>query len=248
MSETAQEDEPPSHPEEINMRDNLHEFFDTTIREVMVPRTSMITIEKDQTIQEAVSLINDTGHSRIPVQSETKDNIVGILYAKDLFKFFDAPRDTKVSEVMRKAHFAYYSQQIHQLLSTFKKLRTHVAIIVDEYGGVDGMATIEDVIEELVGEIEDEFDQETTPNYQQIEGAIIFTADYLLDDFNEIFKTNFEKEGVETIGGYICHVLGKIPEKNERFELGNLRFKITERHDRMISKLKVKGVCLLKDQ
>ncbi|MGK0289324.1 MAG: putative hemolysin [bacterium] len=232
------EDEPPSHPGELDFIDNIKEFFQTTIREVMVPRTKMTTIESKQTIQDAIKLVNETGFSRIPVQDNRKDNIVGILNAKDLFSHFHSP-ELQVVEVMRKPYFTSYSQPIHHLFSTFKHQRNHMAIVIDEYGGVDGLVTLEDLIEELVGDILDEHD-EATPSFQTInDHEIVIKADYLLDDFNKLYETSFEKEGVETIGGYICHYLGKIPEEGENFNMDNLHIIIEQCDQRRIEKLRV---------
>lgn len=226
--------------EEIELVDNLEEYFHTTCREVMVPRTKMVTVEKGTPLSQAADLFVKTGHSRIPVQNRKRDNIVGILYAKDLFKYFNSSESIAVSQIMRKVHFTSFSQPIHHLLAKFKKERVHLAIVIDEHGGVDGLITIEDVLEILVGDISDEFDQSRDPSYERInDGTILIDADFPLDEFNELYGTDFHKEGTETIGGFVCHRLARIPEKSEEFKIGDLNFSIEERSERSLLKLRL---------
>lgn len=226
--------------EELELINNLEDYFSTTCREIMVPRTRMVTIEKNKLLPEAVELFIKTGHSRIPVQDEKRDNIVGILYAKDLFKYFNSAEHIAISRIMRQPYFASYSQPIHQLLANFKKVHIHLAIVIDEHGGVDGLTTIEDVLEMLVGDIPDEFGQNDDPSYEQIEdGVIIIDAEFPLSDFNELYDTDFQKEGIETIGGFVCHSLAKIPGKDEKFKLDNISFIVEERSERSLQKLRL---------
>lgn len=228
----------PKKTEELALKKNLEEYFDTTIREVMIPRTQMVTVEKESPISKVIDLINQTGHSKIPVQDKRRDNIVGIIHSKDLFKYFNHSDDIKVPDIMREPFFASYSQPIHQLLSNFKKEHVHIAIVVDEYGGVDGMITLDDVLDELVGEVPDEFEQDNDPTYDFLKPNIIeMDADYPLDDFNKLYSTSFDKEGIETIGGYICHSIGKIPQEKESFEIDNITFSATQTNDRRLIKI-----------
>jgi CBS domain containing-hemolysin-like protein len=226
-------------PEEINLLINVEDYFTKTIREVMVPRTDMITLDKTQDIKDAIALIHEASHTRIPVEDGNPDNIVGILYAIDLFGFFGETQNIPpISTIMRKPFFASYSQQIHQLLSNFKKNRTHMAIVIDEHGGVDGLITVEDVIEELVGDIPDEFDKDNEPAFIRLnKSQISIDANFPLAQFNDEFQTDFQKEGIETIGGYVCHIAGKIPEKGETLTLGEMTFTIDESNERKLEKL-----------
>lgn len=228
-------------PADNDLLDNLDDYFTKTIREVMVPRTDMITIDQTCHVSDVISLIHETSHTRIPIEDGNPDNIVGILYAIDLFEYFgESDSIPPVSEIMRKPFFASYSQQIHQLLSNFKKNRTHMAIVIDEHGGVDGLITVEDVIEELVGDIPDEFDKDNEPTYTRLtKNRVFIDAGYPLDDFNDLFHTDFQKEGIETIGGYVCHVAGKIPGKGEKLKLGEMQFTIDESNERKLEKLTV---------
>ncbi|MCP4757495.1 MAG: HlyC/CorC family transporter [Proteobacteria bacterium] len=224
--------------DQIDLINNLEDYFNKTIREVMVPRPKMVTIDKSRPIKDAIQLIHDTGHSRIPVQDKKRDNIIGILYAIDLFKYFGTSTDIPVSQVMRKPFFVSYSQQIHLLLSNFKKNRIHLAIVIDEHGGVDGLVTIEDVIEELVGDIPDEFDKDDEPAYETIDnGLVLMDANFPLGDFNDLYGTDFQKEGIETIGGYICHTAGNIPQYGEEFEIEGIDFSVKESNERRLVKL-----------
>lgn len=223
---------------EFEVINNLEDYFNTTVREVMVPRTQMVTIEKNASLRSASKLFHQTGFSRIPVQEEKRDNIVGILYAIDLFEYFESANDVLVSQVMRNPSFVSYSQKIHQVFSHFRTNKVQLAIVVDEYGGVDGLVTIEDVIEELVGEIPNEYNKNDEPSYKSLgNGSILMDADYPLSEFNELYNKNFQKEGIETIGGFVCHSAGKIPEKGEKIELGNLQLIVDESNDRRLEKL-----------
>lgn len=226
--------------EEINLLDNIEKFFRTTVQEVMVPRTEVTSIEKNASLKEVAQLINKSGFSRIPVQDKKRDNIVGILYAKDLIKEMEHLKYKTVSELMRKPFFTSYSLSIHELLTKFRKQKVHFAIVIDQYGGTDGIITIEDIIEELIGDIQDEFDQNTQASYEKInDDFYIMDANYLLDDFNQLFNTDFEQEGTETIGGYLCHSIGKIPEKDEAFQIKNINIRILERNKRKLLKLQI---------
>jgi len=225
---------------DIDLLNNLEDYFNTTIREVMIPRTKMKTIDKRKPIQEAIRLILETGHSRLPVQDKKRDNIVGVLYAIDLFKYFNSSDEVMVSEVMRKPFFVTYSQQIHQLLTFFRNNRVQLAIVIDEHGGVDGLVTTEDVIEELVGDMPDEFNKNSDPSFKNVgNGTIIMDANYPLDQFNELYNTDFQKEGIETIGGYICHSAGKILETGEEIVLNQIKLTVHESNERRLKKLRI---------
>ncbi|MDT8448241.1 MAG: hemolysin family protein [bacterium] len=234
------EKEPPPTAEEVDLLKNLEEYFQTTTSEVMTPRTQMCTLERDKTVAEAMEVFHKSGFSRIPVQDQKRDNIVGVLSAIDLFPYVEQRHQVKVQEIMRKPLFVSYSKPIHQLLTEFKKANNHMAIVIDEYGGVDGMITVTDIIEELVGDIPDESNRHSDPTWEHVEdGLIEMDATYALDEFNELYGTDFHKDGVETIGGYACHTLGKIPSRGEQFKLLEIQFTVEESTDRSIHKLKI---------
>lgn len=222
---------------------NLEDYFDTTIREVMVPRPKMMTIDKDVPIKNAIRLFHETGFSRLPVQEGRRDNIVGILYAIDLFGHIDTADSVLVSQVMRKATFISYSKKIHQVIYHFRSHQVQLAIVVDEHGGVDGLVTLEDVLEELVGEIPDELNKNDEPSYKPLgNGTVLMDANYPLSQFNELYNKDFQKEGIETIGGYVCHSAGKIPEKGEKIFLEDLRLVVDESNDRRLERLLISPI------
>ena len=236
------DDEPPHGGQEaVKILENVEKFFNTNVNEVMVPRTEMVTLEEGLTLKEALDAINSSGFSRIPVQKNRKDDIVGILYAKDLILHIDSLETKLIGDIMRDPYFVSYSQSIQHLLHNFQKTHVHLGIVIDEYGGVDGIVTIEDIIEELIGEIDDEFDKnDIKPSYEVVnQDESFIDAHFLLDDFNELYEKKFEKEGIETIGGYICYKLDRIPKEKEICEVEGIQFEIIEREERKLIKLKV---------
>jgi len=241
QSDAAEEDsEPPSTQEEIDLLKNLGEYFHTNAAAIVTPRTQMCTLRKDQTVAEAVAMVLKSGYSRIPVQDQTKDHILGILFANDLFKHIKDNPEMAVKDVMRPPLFVSFSKPIHQLLTEFKQKNMHMALVIDEYGGVDGLVTVTDIIEELVGDIPDEAGQHAEPSWEEIEnGLILMDANYDLDEFNELYQTDFEKEGIETIGGFVCHSLGKIPDNGEAFALEKIQFSVEDSTDRSLTKLRI---------
>lgn len=237
-----------THPKEVinedsdegDIRGNLDTYFNTTISEVMVPRTKMVTIDKNSSLEEAVKLFQETRFSRIPVQENERDNIVGVLYAIDLFQYFYSSPKIPVHEVMRKPFFASYSQPINHLLSCFKANQARLAIVIDEYGGVDGLVTMSDILGELVGDLPEEFIKSREPSYEYIQDQlIIMDSDFSLEDFNKLYGTDFFKEGIETIGGFICHSYRAIPQKGETIKLDSIQFSVEEGNGRAISKLRL---------
>jgi len=233
-------DESGEHRGEIELLNNLENFFTATVREVMVPRTKMVTIDISKKIQDAAKIFHQTGFTRIPVQDKQRDHIVGVLHAIDLFKYFGNEPHTSLAYLIRKPNFVTYSQLIHNLLMDFRKMNSHLAIVIDEHGGVDGLITIGDIIQELVGEIPNENVKNSEPDYEHIEdGLIIMDANMDLDIFNELYHTDFDKVGIETIGGYICHHLGEIPQKGDSFKIDSIPITIEESTERNLIKLRL---------
>ncbi len=221
--------------------DKLENFFSATASDAMEPRTKIVSIHCQAQIKEALKLHHQSGHSRLPVYDKKEDNIVGILHAIDLFPFAESDNLSQpVSKAMRKPLFVSYSQPIHQIMANFRQAHTHMALVVDEYGGVDGVLTLSDILEELVGVIPDEFDKDSDPSYEEVgDGVIVMDANFALEDFNELFHVDFKKEGIETIGGYTIHVLGKIPSKAESFKIDNISFTVEESDERRLLKLRL---------
>ncbi|AHH20588.1 putative transporter [Nocardia nova SH22a] len=198
--------------EERRMIQSVFELGDTAARAVMVPRTEMVWIEADKTVAQAMSLAVRSGHSRIPVIGENVDDILGVVYLKDLVPYADRGRAVQVRAVMRPAVFVPDSKPLDALLDEMQRRRNHMALLVDEYGGIAGLVTIEDVLEEIVGEIADEYDtDETAPVEDLGEGLYRVSARLPVEDLGELFGLVIEDEDVDTVGGMLAHALGRVP-------------------------------------
>lgn len=200
---------------------------ETAVREVMVPRAQMDTIEIHDPLDEIMRKVIDTGHSRFPVHDGDRDNVIGILLAKDLLRH-RAPGSINLKDWLRPVVFIPESKRLNVLLREFRVSRNHMAVVVDEYGGVAGLITIEDVLEQIVGDIEDEYDfDENDDNIRQDQsGRYRVKARTRIDDFNQAFGCALEAEGADTIGGLILNRLGRVPRRNESIELAGLNFRI----------------------
>ena len=202
-------------PGERDMVRSVFELGDTIVREVMVPRTDMVFIEADKTVEQALSLALRSGFSRIPVVGENEDDVVGIAYLKDIVAWSHehpgAEASEKVATVIRPASYVPDSKPVDQLLRQMQAQRNHVAIVIDEYGGTAGLVTIEDILEEIVGEITDEYDNEQPPVEWLSGGSARVTARLSATELGELFGVNLEEEDVETVAGLLAHALGRVP-------------------------------------
>ncbi|MFI5043121.1 MAG: hemolysin family protein, partial [Acidimicrobiales bacterium] len=202
-------------PGERDMVRSVFELGDTIVREVMVPRTDMVFIESDRTVEQALSLTLDSGFSRIPVVGENQEDVVGIAYLKDIVAWSHehpgAEATEKVATVMRSASYVPDSKPVDELLRQMQAQRNHVAIVIDEYGGTAGLVTIEDILEEIVGEITDEYDNEQPPVEWLSDGSARVTARLSATELGELFGVNLEDEDVETVAGLLAHALGRVP-------------------------------------
>ena len=198
--------------EERRMIQSVFELGDTAARAVMVPRTEMVWIESDKTAAQGMSLAVRSGHSRIPVIGENVDDILGVVYLKDLVPYADRSRKVRVREVMRPAVFVPDSKPLDALLDEMQRRRNHMALLVDEYGGIAGLVTIEDVLEEIVGEIADEYDtDEIAPIEELGNGKYRVSARLSIEDLGELFGMEIDEEDVDTVGGLLAHALGRVP-------------------------------------
>ena len=198
--------------DERRMIQSVFELGETAARAVMVPRTEMVWIEADKAVAQAMSLAVRSGHSRIPVIGENVDDILGVVYLKDLVPYADRGRTVRVQAVMRPAVFVPDSKPLDALLDEMQRRRNHMALLVDEYGGIAGLVTIEDVLEEIVGEIADEYDtDETAPVEDLGEGVYRVSARLSVADLGELFGLEIEEEDVDTVGGVLAHALGRVP-------------------------------------
>ncbi len=198
--------------DERRMIQSVFELGDTAARAVMVPRTEMVWIEADKSVAQAMSLAVRSGHSRIPVIGENVDDILGVVYLKDLVPYADRGRSVRVREVMRDAVFMPDSKPLDDLLDEMQRRRNHMALLVDEYGGIAGLVTIEDVLEEIVGEIADEYDTDETPPIEEIDpGRFRVSARLPIADLGELYGLPIDEEEVDTVGGLLAHELGRVP-------------------------------------
>ena len=211
------------------------------VRDVMVPRSQMDVIRIDDPIEEIARFAAETNHSRFPVIGESKDDVLGIFLAKDLIRYFAGlPFDLRDS--LRPAVFVPESKRLDLLLREFRRRRNHMAIVADEYGGVSGLVTIEDVLEQIVGEIEDEYDFDEPEDAIRLEadGSYRVKATMELIDFNEAFGTEFSDEESDTVGGLVIHRLGRLPQRGERLEIDGWTFEVLRADSRRLHWLRVR--------
>ena len=210
----------------LSMIEGVLQVSEMQVRDIMIPRSQMDVIDISHSPEKFIPFIMTTAHSRFPVIEDDKNDVIGILLAKDLLKYY-AGDDFEIRDMLRPAIFIPESKRLNVLLKEFRSSRNHIAIVVDEYGGVSGMVTIEDVLEQIVGEIEDEFDfDETEDNIiQDKNGHYRVKASTEIEDFNEFFKVAFSNEEFSTIGGLIIHAFGHLPKRDEKITFQG--FKIT---------------------
>ncbi len=210
----------------LSMIEGVLQVSEMQVRDIMIPRSQMDVIDISHSPEKFIPFIIATAHSRFPVIEDDKNDVIGILLAKDLLKYY-AGDDFEIRDMLRPAIFIPESKRLNVLLKEFRSSRNHIAIVVDEYGGVSGMVTIEDVLEQIVGEIEDEFDfDETEDNIiQDKNGHYRVKASTEIEDFNEFFKVSFSNEEFSTIGGLIIHAFGHLPKRDEKITFQG--FKIT---------------------
>ncbi|MCK5723301.1 MAG: CBS domain-containing protein, partial [Gammaproteobacteria bacterium] len=228
--------------EAFSMIDGVLQVAEMQVRDIMLPRSQMIVLEMDLSEEELLDTVVVSAHSRFPVIGESKDEVVGILLAKDLLPHLinDGDKKLNVREILRPAVFIPESKRLNVLLNEFRSTRNHIAIVVDEYGGVAGMVTIEDVLEQIVGEIEDEHDfDEDTYIFEHNKDHATVKAITPLDDFNEHFKTKFKDDEFDTIGGIVMQALGHVPKRGESVIIDDLEFKILRSSNRRINLLEV---------
>ena len=225
---------------EGDMLQSIFEFGDTIVREVMVPRTDMVCCPADSSLSDFLALIIRSGHSRVPLYEGSTDKIVGVVYAKDLLRNWGASDETlSLVDVMRVPYFIPETKRIEDLLMDFRTRRVHMAIAVDEYGGTSGLITIEDVIEEIVGEINDEYDREVPWVEVQKDGTLLVDARTSVEDLEEYYEIDIPREKFDTVGGYIFHLLGHVPKAGERVRDNGLILMVEESDDRKIGVVRV---------
>lgn len=231
--------------EEQEMIENVLELRSSTADEIMTPRTDIVAAEVNSDLQQVLQIITSGGHTRIPVYEDNIDNIVGLIYAKDLLaEIGKDPVDFKLREKMRKVYFVPESKSLRALLHEFQNQKLHIAIVLDEYGGTAGIVTLEDILEELVGEITDEYEETPAEPIKKIDqNTIEADARTYIDDLNDQCDLNLpEDDDYETIGGFVFSRLGYIPKANESFDYGNLKFTIASAEARKIKRIRIQKI------
>ncbi len=236
---TAGQQEGIIEEDEREMLYSIFQLGDTVTREVMVPRTDIVAMEVNTPMNEVIETIVRSGHSRIPVYAETIDNIVGILYVKDLLQYQNAPTPAPVlGEILRPAYFIPESKRLDILMRELQVKKVQLSMVVDEYGGIAGLVTLEDIVEEIVGEIQDEYDREEPEVVQLEDGSYLFDARIPLDDVQELLGISLPLEETDSLGGFVYNELGHIPFLNERFTYTDVLFEVVEVEGRRIRKVR----------
>jgi magnesium and cobalt transporter len=226
----------------VEMIEGVLEVADLHVRDIMVPRSQMIVLERDAPPEDLLPIVVESGHSRFPVIGDDRDQVVGILLAKDLLRYFaeGGQQDFDIREVVRPAVFVPESKRLNVLLKEFRKNLHHMAIVVDEYGGVAGLVTIEDVIEQIVGDIADEYDvEEDLPIRREGERQYAVKALTRIEEFNDFFGTELSDEEFDTIGGLVANAFGKLPRRGETVRIDDLEFRVLRADRRRIDLLRV---------
>ncbi len=228
----------------LSMIEGVLSVSETTVRDIMIPRAQMDVISIDDEPEGFIPLVLETRHSRFPVIGENKDDVVGILLAKELLNYYANPESFNLHDTLRPAVFVPESKRLNVLLRDFRANRNHIAIVVDEYGGVSGLITIEDVLEQIVGDIEDEYD------FDEAEDNIIHEANSRyrvkaqteIADFNTHFGTDFADDEFDTVGGLVLQAFGRLPKRGETVTIGELRFRVVRADSRRLHTLQVEPV------
>ncbi len=227
--------------EALSMMEGVLQVSELRVRDIMIPRARMVVVERDKPLDDILPVIIESAHSRFPVIGDDRSEVVGILLAKDLLQFCGSnARRFNMRDILRSAVFVPESKRLNVLLKEFRRSRNHMAIVVDEYGAAAGLITIEDVLEQIVGEIEDEYDfDEGAYILKRGEGRYTAKAHTTIEEFNEFFGTDFPDEDYDTIGGMVINRLGHLPKRGESVEIGGFRFTVVRADSRKIRLLNI---------
>lgn len=226
----------------LAMIEGVMQVSEMQVRDIMIPRSQMVVLERDSLPEEMLPVIIGSGHSRFPVIGDSRDDVAGILLAKDMLRYYREESSSRfnIRELLRPAVFVPESKRLNVLLKEFRSSRNHMAIVVDEYGGVGGMVTIEDVLEQIVGEIEDEHDiEEGTFILKHDDSRYTIKALTPIEDFNEQLNSSFSDDEFDTVGGLILKRLGHLPERGETIQIDNMLFKVLRSDNRRIHLLEL---------
>ncbi len=225
--------------EEKDMIRGIVNLSETNVKEVMVPRIDVKFVSIDSTFEELLSTFSECGYSRFPVYKDTIDNVVGILYVKDILAYFSRTEEIDVEKIIRRPYFVPESKKLDSLLREFKRRKVHIAVAVDEYGGVSGIVCLEDIIEEIVGDIQDEFDNEVEDILEIGEKTYLCDARVDIEDLNEKLRLKLPEEDFDTLGGFVFDHFGKIPVKYEKVSAVGCDFIIQEMDGHKIKTVKL---------
>ncbi len=242
FNKNDEEDEPSFKSLNIEERDMIRgvvELSDTNVKEIMVPRIDVVSLSSDLDGKALLQKIIDSGHSRFPLYSETIDNVTGILYVKDLLGLLANNIDIDLRNSSRSAYFVPESMKLDVLLREMKRRRVHISVVVDEYGGMSGIVCMEDILEEIIGDIQDEFDNEREDIIKIGEAVFLCDARVNIDDLNEQLGIKLPMDDFDTLGGYVFDLFGKIPVKFEKVEKNKLTFVIQEMDGHKIRNIKL---------
>ncbi|MEE9580851.1 MAG: transporter associated domain-containing protein [Nitrosomonadaceae bacterium] len=220
----------------LSMIEGVMQVSEMQASDIMVPRSQMDVIDISETPDKFVPLMIETAHSRFPVTENNKDNVIGILLAKDLLRYYAGGEEFNAREILRPVVFIPESKRLNVLLKDFRSNRNHIAIVVDEYGGVAGLVTIEDVLEQIVGDIEDEYDYDESEDniIQELSGHYRVKAITELADFNEALGVEFSNEDYDTVGGLVLNKFGRLPKRGESVVIGSLKFTVLRTDSRRL--------------
>jgi len=232
----------------LSMMEGVLQVSERQVREIMIPRAQMDVIDISEPPEKFIPFMIDTAHSRFPVVDGDKDNIIGILLAKDLLRYY-AGEEFDVRDMLRPVVFVPESKRLNVLLRDFRSNRNHIALVVDEYGGVSGIVTIEDVLEQIVGDIEDEydFDDDEDNIIAESSGQYRVKADTEIEDLNDTLGTEYSDEEYDTVGGLVLKTAGKLPKRGDCFDIGSLTFTVLRADSRRLYSLLVKETESVKD-
>ncbi len=222
--------------------DRLIDIADKQVEEVMVPRTDMVTVKASMSLKEAIEIYKKHGYSKMPVTKERIDNVVGVLHMKEVLKHLDKIESSPVSELMVRPEFVPENKKVLDTLRFFQAKRISIALVVDEFGSVTGLVTLEDLIEEIVGEIWEEFDKEEVLYVRQDDGSIIFKARIDLETASKILGVELESEEVNTLGGYILERLDRVPKNGEKFVIDGVEFEIIDATKQRLKEIKARVI------
>lgn len=224
---------------EYKLIENIFDFTETTVKEIMVPRTQMFALDIDKSFDENFKLAVDSGFTRIPVFKETIDTLIGILYVKDLFKI-DRSSQNELGKILRPVYFAPETTSISRLMHDFQQQKIHMGIVIDEFGGTSGLITLENILEKIVGQIQDEYDEEKKDFESHADGSFTVDAKMRIDEFNEQFQADLPGDrDYETLAGFLNEKAGHIPNLSEEIRHGNLSFKIIKKSPKQIQQVKI---------